>query len=172
MNNTLVLDGVLSIEQCESLIKEGTASMVDSELAGVMGYRWSEFDQNTHPIIAPITSALTQEYVKHFPAINLTQTQWYTGKWRFKHFPPGYHFASWHSEHCFAHPYRIGCIIFYLSDHNCGTEFYSTREVITSKAGRAVIFPTSWTHTHRGQLCPDKKDRYIMSTYMYLTDKK
>ena len=172
MDNTLVLDGVLTAEQCESLIQEGTISMVDSELEGVMGYRWSDFDQTTHPIIAPLTSVLTLEYIKHFPAIGMTDTKWFTGPWRFKHFPPGYHFGGWHSEHSYSSPYRIGCILLYLSNHDCGTEFYSTQEVIKSKAGRVMIFPTSWTHTHRGQLCPEKKDRYIMSTYMYLTEKK
>lgn len=32
------------------------------------------------------------------------------------------------------------------------------------------LFPAFWTHTHRGQLCPDNKLRYVMSAYVTLKE--
>ena len=28
-----------------------------------------------------------------------------------------------------------------------------------------MVFPPYWTHAHKGQPCPDKKFRYILSAY-------
>ena len=33
------------------------------------------------------------------------------------------------------------------------------------------MFPAFWTHTHRGQPCPENKYRYILSAYVNLIDK-
>ena len=66
---------------------------------------------------------------------------------------------------------RILSILVYLSNHNCGTEFYNGK-VIKSVKGRALIFPAFWTHTHKGQPCPDNKYRYILSAYVNLIDDK
>ena len=53
---------------------------------------------------------------------------------------------------------------FYLSDHNCGTEFYNGC-MVKSVKGRSLLFPPYWTHAHKGQPCPDNKERYILSAY-------
>ena len=52
----------------------------------------------------------------------------------------------------------------YLSKHNCGTEFYF-KKVIKSEIGKVVLFPAFYTHTHRGQVCPENKNRYIITGY-------
>ena len=52
----------------------------------------------------------------------------------------------------------------YLSTHKCGTEFHDGL-LILSHIGRLTIFPSYFTHTHRGQVCPEKKDRYLLGGY-------
>lgn len=173
IDNLLVLDNVLSKNQCETLISLGSAKLNNSDLASYLGYEYYEWKNwKIDPIIRPLTDLIVQEYRNKFPAIECTATLWGIGDWRLKHFPPGYAFNKWHHEHDYSNPTRIACILVYLSDHDCGTEFLSTGEVIKSVAGRAIMFPTSWTHTHRGQVCPDNRSRYIMSAYAYLTDIK
>jgi hypothetical protein len=56
-----------------------------------------------------------------------------------------------------------------LSDNNCGTEFYEGATII-SKKGKVLLFPAYFTHTHRGQLCPEFKDRYILGGYANFVD--
>ena len=51
-----------------------------------------------------------------------------------------------------------------LNELIMATYFYS-KEIVISKKGRLMVFPTYWTHTHRGQPCPENKNRYIMSAY-------
>lgn len=173
MDNLLVLDNALTREQCDELIKIGSQNLITTSLESSLGYEYSEYKNwNTDPIIRPLTDILVQRYIEAFPAITYTETIWGIGDWRFKHFPPGYSFEKWHHEHDYNNSTRIACILVYLSDHACGTEFLSTQKTIKSCVGRAIMFPTSWTHTHRGQVCPEGKSRYIMSAYAYLTDKK
>ena len=52
----------------------------------------------------------------------------------------------------------------YLSDNDSQTEFMRYRNVRT-KAGRGIMFPAYFTHTHRGSICKKGLDRYIISGY-------
>ena len=59
---------------------------------------------------------------------------------------------------------RVLAFQLYLSDHNCGTQFMNG-EYVESDIGKAVLFPAYFTHTHRGQACPQKKTRYLITGY-------
>ena len=99
-----------------------------------------------------------------YPSLEMTAERWGMKSYFFKHFPPGHSFSNWHCEHDLRYPNRILCCQVYLSDHNCGTEFYDG-EIVKSKTGRAIDFPSYFTHTHKGQVCPDGKTRYILTGY-------
>jgi hypothetical protein len=170
MDNTLVFDDLITPAQCKELISK-YSELEKKDLETYLAYEWRDLKFEEEPWLKPVLQLIITEYIKAFPSMQYTNTVFECESWRFKHFPPGYHFSNWHSEHSYIYPYRVACVILYLSDHNCGTEFFSNKEVIQSKMGRAVIFPTFWTHTHRGQLCPENKDRYIMSAYFNLTNR-
>ena len=103
-------------------------------------------------------------YIKKYPEIDMTASYWQLESLRFKKFKKVQSFSNWHSEHCFTEPYRVLVIQIYLSKHNCGTEFYF-KKVIKSEIGKVVLFPAFYTHTHRGQVCPENKNRYIITGY-------
>ena len=107
-----------------------------------------------------------QKYKKLYPEINLTESFWDLTSLRFKKFNKGKSFANFHSEQTFTYLSRVLSIQLYLTEHNCGTEFYRNNFVIKSEIGRLAIFPAYFTHTHKGQVCPDNKERFIITGYI------
>ena len=89
---------------------------------------------------------------------------------RLKKFEPKKFFSQWHSEHCISNPHRILNVQIYLTEHNCGTEFFNGN-IIKSEIGKLTFFPAYFTHTHRGQVCPENKVRYIITGYISFTKK-
>jgi hypothetical protein len=169
MQHVLTLDNVLTPEECDMLIDEAQTNLSGPAPAPFNFLSYDGYKQD-NVILNRITKTIVQSYIETYPEIQTTKLQspWFSVRsYRFKEFPAGKCFESWHCEHGVKYPYRIACILVYLSDHDCGTEFING-EVIKSVKGRIVIFPTFWTHTHRGQVCPDGRPRRIMSTYLNL----
>ena len=87
---------------------------------------------------------------------------------RFKAWKPGEFYHKWHSEHGINTPFRILSFLIYLSDNDCCTEFRNYKNVPT-KAGRGIMFPSYFTHEHRGSPCKKGLDRFIVSGYFGFT---
>ena len=81
-------------------------------------------------------------------------------------------YPHWHSE---VYPKDAGCeplhrvlaFQFYLNDVSEGgeTEFFYQERKVASQAGRMLIFPSSFTHTHRGNV-PRSSDKYIITSWV------
>jgi hypothetical protein len=81
-------------------------------------------------------------------------------------------YPYWHSE---VYPqsnstdalHRNLLFMFYLNDVDEGgeTEFYYQNAKIKPKAGRMVIAPAGFTHTHRGNV-PTSNDKYILTSWV------
>ncbi|QGX41501.1 2OG-Fe(II) oxygenase [Permianibacter aggregans] len=81
-------------------------------------------------------------------------------------------YFHWHSE---VYPqdekceplHRVLLFMFYLNDVAEGgeTEFYYQNLKIAPKAGRMVIAPAGFTHTHRGNM-PVSNDKYIATSWV------
>lgn len=165
MENTMILDNIIADDDCDNLI-ERTEIFMGNEMSPPWNYVYYDFPQNDP--VSSVGNKIVDRYLEKYPEINLTFNKWYVERFRIKRFNPGKFYDSWHSENGVQVP-RILAILIYLSDHNCGTEFYNNT-VVQSKKGRALVFPAFWTHTHRGQPCPDNKSRYVMSAYVTLTE--
>ena len=114
-------------------------------------------------------SKISSMYIEKYPEANITFDKWYLEELRIKHFKPKNSFDNWHSEHQVSTPLRMLALQIYLSSHKCGTEFYRYKTII-SKKGRLAIWPAYFTHTHKGQVCPDNLNRFILSGYYRLRD--
>ena len=161
MNNVCVIDNSLSNEECDYLIKDST-----SKLEGSLGPPWN-YDyyvfNNQNNIIENLAKTILEKYKQKYPEVDLTHDKWTLTNFVFKQFKPGKHFDEFHSEQSLNDP-RVLSILVYLSNHNCGTEFYNGF-MVQSVKGRSLVFPPYWTHAHKGQPCPDNKFRYILSAY-------
>jgi hypothetical protein len=81
-------------------------------------------------------------------------------------------YPHWHSE---VYPkdascealHRVLAFQFYLNDVPGGgeTEFFYQEKKVGSKAGRMLIFPAGFTHTHRGNR-PESNDKYIITSWV------
>lgn len=81
-------------------------------------------------------------------------------------------YPYWHSEVFPQMPdneplHRILLFMFYLNDITEGgsTDFYYQNRSIQPQAGRMVIAPAYFTHTHRGQI-PVSNDKYILTSWV------
>ena len=81
-------------------------------------------------------------------------------------------YPHWHSELYPKDPscetlHRVLAFQFYLNDVEEGgeTEFFYQEKKVKSKAGRMLIFPAGFTHTHRGNV-PQSGDKYIITSWV------
>ena len=169
-NFNLTVNDFLTQEECDSIIKQYDSQCTPGEDSHL---NYDKFDiindDNLAIILNKRLPTITDMYKQMYPEINYTGSFWRLTNLRFKKYNPGKSYDRWHSEHSIRNPHRILNVIIYLSDHYCGTEFYDD-ETIFSRAGRITIFPSYFTHTHRGQKCPENKTRYILSGYFNFVD--
>ena len=81
------------------------------------------------------------------------------------------HFKSFHTEGEYSEFYnRIFAVMFYLNDVDEGgeTEFLYYPKRVKAKAGRFILWPAGYTHTHRGNP-PISNTKYIVTGWMEMT---
>ena len=156
-----IFDSVITEKDCKDLIKK-YKKISKKEKIKFLNYSYVDIDINQFPHNKKIFECI-EKYKEDHPEINLTHSYWGLTNLRFKFWKKGECFNDFHSEHCFTFPNRILSFQIYLTNHNCGTEFYD-KNVIKSKAGRFCLFPAYFTHTHKGQ-ADLKKDRCIITGY-------
>ena len=179
-----IYDHALSQKECEILISQFEKS--DEKFIGETwaGYEPDQkkcisvsVDLNDRSIISTIllpnlVSCITQYREKYQDNLH------YISKWglfyeasfqKYDGEEDGY--KAWHCEHHSSSANitddcskRIMAWMFYLNDAKCGTEFYD-RPTIKAKRGRCVIWPSFWTHLHRGVI-PNIGLKYIVTGWI------
>ena len=164
-NFQLTIDDFLNPKECDGIIERYNNLLTPGEDA-YLNYEKHDIenDRDLIDILNKRLPIVNNLYKQFYPEIDCTGSYWKLTNLRLKKYNPGKSYDKWHSEHSLRNPHRILNIIIYLSDHNCGTQFYNG-ETILSKTGRLSIFPSYFTHTHRGQMCPENKPRYIIGGY-------
>ena len=178
MNFIKIRDNLLTKKECSDAIKwscDNKDFHADVNKVEHSGYDYYDLmDIGEDPLICfdPVPlrplfhaiNSLRESYIKSFPSVKILDT-WSLDYVRFKYWKPGEYYSVWHSEHGASDRLsRVLSFLIYLSDNDSQTEFMNHRNVRT-KAGRGVIFPAYFTHTHRGSVCKKGLDRYIVSGY-------
>ena len=176
-----IYDDALSKKECEILINQfeksdkihqgGTASGYKPGIKDCLQLNCNlEEECAISNIIKPKLISYMNKYVKKYRfhenkgALDLIYT-WGCYNWfniqKYDGENDGY--KKWHCEQgpSNSSSKRILAWMFYLNDAKSGTEFYN-RSTIRAKAGRCVIWPAFWTHTHRGVI-PNVGLKYIIT---------
>ena len=88
-----------------------------------------------------------------------------------QHYKTGQGFYKWHNERD-NDKYSDRCLVFmtYLNDvPDGGTEFKNQNIQIIARKGLTLIWPTDWTHTHRG-VVSFTKEKTIITGWFHLND--
>jgi hypothetical protein len=165
-NFILTVDNKFTNKDCELLIEMYNVCTIENNL---LNYNFKDINVNSFIYLNKFREII-EIYKTIYKEIDMTASCWEINSLRFKLFKKGYSFSDWHSEHCLTYPNRVLSIQLYLTEHNCGTEFYYNKKTILSKVGRVCMFPAYFSHTHRGQ--PDfNKDRMIITGYVEFVKK-
>lgn len=166
INHVLIEDNVLSESECDKIIYYFKDKVEKKVTNGINYYYIPEQEYCKIDYIVPKVLLCYHKYLEKFQELKYIQDKLELKELKFKYFQPGNYFQPWHWEHSGRDPYRTLGLTIYLSNNKCGTEFFNG-DVIETKKGRLTIFPCSLTHTHRGQPCPDNKDRYLLTGYFH-----
>ena len=174
VNFILKRDNLLTKDQCDQIIKWTRDNYTFTEGEGITGYKFCElmdyggsFDNDLSPsALFPIKNAiltLLESYMKKYPECINTDA-WELEHIRFQWWEPGNFFNGFHSEHMKTDPYRVLVFLIYLSDNDCSTLF-TRYEDVENRAGRAILFPSYFTHEHSGSPCKKRLDKYVLTGY-------
>ena len=129
---------------------------------------------NTNLLIYPLNLYFLElqkclnNYSIKFKESNLV-SQYSVDTFNIQYYKKGGGYKSWHNERTSL----SGCnrhLVFmtYLNDvPKGGTEFKFQKLIIPAKKGLTLIWPTDWTHTHRGQVTNDNEKYIITGWYNY-----
>ena len=162
-NFILTVDNFLDKKECKHLLNLYKKNLKETSIVSKNNYLYNDINVSEFKYLTKLQN-LTKLYIKKYPEANMTSSFWELTHLRFKLFKKGKSFSNFHSEVTMSSPYRFLSLQIYLTEHNCGTEFFYNKKTILSKIGRACIFPAYFTHTHKGQ--PDfNKERCIITGY-------
>ncbi len=111
------------------------------------------------------------DYVKTYPMIDYLPKFRVVEKINIQHYKPKGGFKIWHFERnnkdCLK---RSFVFMTYLNDvPDGGTEFLYQKIITPAKKGLTLIWPSDWTHTHRGQIS-NEHEKYIVTGWYSLVD--
>ena len=92
--------------------------------------------------------------------------------WNIQYYKPEEGYFNWHCERsCYQSDQRALVFMTYLNDVTDGgeTEFYYQQKKVKAVKGKTVIWPTDFTHTHRGVVSLTE-DKYIATGWFNFFD--
>ena len=132
-----------------------------------------EMTQTIFPISSPYLfnylkelNKITKEYIKKYKHCDYGQEAWNVSpNIKIQKYKPNEHYSQWHSESTGFEGNNNRILVFstFLNDITKGgeTEFFYQKKKIKPKIGKTIIFPSFWTHTHKGNL--SKETKYIIT---------
>ena len=100
-------------------------------------------------------------HVKHIAKFGITESV------QIQKYEPGEGYKTWHCERS-GISQQTRCLAFmtYLNDvPEGGTEFMYQKITSPAKKGLTMIWPSDWTHTHKGQISQTAK-KYIITSWL------
>lgn len=131
------------------------------------------FERDAVNIASEVNVALDEclrQYIDSYPSIGMMR--FYSNVVKVQRTPPKGGFHQWHCEKgSYESVARVLVWMVYLNDLPEGegtTEFIEQGAILQPKKGTVVLFPSAWTHTHRGNPVYSD-DKYIATGWYYLS---
>jgi prolyl 4-hydroxylase len=178
LNNLSLCDDIIDYFESSSLKTEG-------KLAGNRVEKWVKNSTdlsfsvgspqlNTPCIINYLNELknIITEYKLKYRYANEDKASWAISEgFNIQKYLPGNRYSQWHSErgtvvNCTRH------LVFmtFLNDikNEGGTEFYYQKTKINPEKGLTLIWPSDWTHTHRGVTAPNETKYILTGWYNFI----
>ena len=111
------------------------------------------------------------KYLERFPFAELSRFE-IVEPLSLQHYPIGGGFKEWHTERANSSPgnvYRHLVFMTYLNDvPDGGTEWFHQDKYVPAKRGYTVIWPSDWTHFHRG-VVSNTSEKFIITGWFSFT---
>ena len=110
-------------------------------------------------------------YLEKYPQANAVDKFDVVSNYNIQYYVPGAGFKTWHCERSnIRNSKRHLVFMTYLNDvRNGGTEFKHQGIKTEAKKGLTIIWPTDWTHTHRG-IISSEDEKYIATGWFSYID--
>lgn len=118
-----------------------------------------------------IQKKLNENLRKYVSEIGWIGAGLYDGGYKIQKIEKNKGFFKWHGDYDIR-ARRVLAFIFYLNTVTRGgeTEFLYQKQKIKAERGKLLLFPTWWTHIHRGNV-PRNSNKYILSGFIFQEDK-
>lgn len=119
---------------------------------------------------------ILKRYIEEYKFSDEGNPFYITDDFNIQHYKPNEGFFAWHCERNSNQAPMVTrhlTWMTYLNDltDEGGTEFYYQKLKVEPKKGKTVIFPSDWTHTHRG-VVSKTQEKYIITGWFNYVDKK
>lgn len=115
-------------------------------------------------LILKLNQYLHESYAPTYPGLNYAD-KLTAGPFNMQKYEPGEGFYEWHAERS-THPQNFNRVLawmIYLNDvEKGGTEFQHQNHIEEAVAGKLLVWPSDWTHSHRGVISNDQT-KYILT---------
>jgi len=110
-----------------------------------------------------------ENYVERYKEVNDLDRLNILTNYNIQHYRPDQGFKIWHHErNANVNAKRVLVFMTYLNNSDGGTHFKYQKLTTPCEKGLTLIWPTDWTHTHKGQVSKTS-DKYIVTGwYSYL----
>ena len=111
-----------------------------------------------------------EDYIKTYPALNnLPRYNIEESKINIQYYKPNQGFKTWHCERGdYSSLKRFLVFMTYLNDVPDGGTFFKYFNLkVPAKKGLTIIWPSDWTHTHKGEISKTK-EKYITTGWYSL----
>ena len=142
-----------------------TKIVVDKEIKESLDLSISAHD--TDPALAGYRFFLQKvldAYVKKYPDANNVDKFNVIRNYNIQYYCPGGGFKTWHSERSslLSSDRHLVFMTFLNTIENGGTEFKYQNLIVPAIKGLTIIWPTDWTHTHKG-VVNNQNEKYIIT---------
>ena len=119
-------------------------------------------------------SKCLEQYKKTFSYIDMMWSFGLSSFYNIQHYLPNEGFYKLHTERngsLDSTIKRLLVFMTYLNDvEDGGTEFPHFNKIVKAKKGKTLIWPSDWTHAHKGQVSTTKEKMIVTGWYVHYWD--